>query len=159
MICLVAACFCCLTGCRPHVGPSKAEQVYFDNYSNETRKSIAWWKQQLDTAQVIRLARGAASPARPSIALDLAAEREEALRTLRNEYGLNPDQVEAVVNGEITRNIEEQLARGRRKLEVRIDRLEQIFSQTCKDFQRNPSGTVDELKRAESNLEKYIKAE
>jgi hypothetical protein len=152
----VAAIFClCLAGCGAQGGPSRAERVYFENYSNETRNSIAWWKRQADTVQLIRLAQSFATPAKS--AADQAAKRDEALETLRNEYGLNPQEVQAVVNGQINRTIEEQLVRGRRKLEVRIERLQQIYTQTCKDFERNPKGTVDELKRAENDLEKYLK--
>jgi hypothetical protein len=148
---------CCLTGCSPRSGPSKAEQSYFDAYSNETRRTLAWWKRQLDTAQLMRAARSVAGSAQSAIPADAAAGRDEALRTLRNEYGLTSEELEAVAAGQISRRIEEELARGRKRLEVRVNRLETIYAQTCKDFERNPSGTVDELKRAENNLEKYLK--
>ncbi|HKF58504.1 MAG TPA: hypothetical protein VKJ45_23890 [Blastocatellia bacterium] len=144
-------------GCSPVSKPSKADQAYFDAYSNETRTTIAWWKQQLDTAQLIRTARGSVDSAQPALAGAAATEREEALRTLHDEYGLTAEEVEAVVRGQGSRKIEEELARGRKRLEVRIDRLEKIFTQTCKDFEKNPRGTVDELKRAENNVEKSLK--
>jgi hypothetical protein len=137
--------------------PSKADQAYFDAYTNETKTTIAWWKQQVDTAKLIRTARGAADSAQPTLVGAAAAGREEALRTLHDEYGLSVDEVEAVVKGQTSRKIEEELARGRKRLEVRIDRLEKIFGQTCKDFEKNPRGTVDELKRAENNVEKSLK--
>jgi hypothetical protein len=156
-LCIAVTYSCWLIGCGPHGGPSKAEQAYFENYSNETRKSITWWKQQVDTTQLIRLARSAPGPAESSIAADVAAKRDEALQTLRHEYELTPEEVQAVVNGQVSRKIEEQLARARRKLEVRIDRLEKIFSETRKEFEKNPTATVDELKRAENNLENYLK--
>lgn len=156
---LISALLCLfLGGCSPHSGPSKAEQAYFDMYSIETRKNIAWWKQQVDTAQLIRTARGLADSGQPAMTAEAAARRDEALRTLRDEYGLTAEEVQAVIKGQVTRRIEEELARGRKKLEVRIDRLEKTFAQTCKDFEKNPSGTVEELKRAENNLEKYLES-
>jgi hypothetical protein len=136
--------------------PSKADQAYFDAYSNETRTTIAWWKQQVDTAQLIRSARGAAEAAQAAVPSD-ATRHDEALRTLHDEYGLSAEEVEEVVKGQTSRKIEEDLGRGRKRLEVRIDRLEKIFTQTCKDFEKNPRGTVDELKRAENNVEKSLK--
>jgi hypothetical protein len=144
-------------GCSPASRPSKVDQAYFDAYSNETRTTIAWWKQQIDTAQLIRIVRGAADSAQSAVSGDAATKRDEAQRTLRDEYGLSEEEVQAVIKGQTSRKIEEELARGRKRLEVRIDRLEKIFAQTCKDFEKNPRGTVDELKRAESNVEKSLK--
>jgi len=153
---VVGACLC-HAGCSPVSKPSKADQAYFDAYSNETRTTIAWWKQQVDTAQLIRTARGSADSVQPASVGAAAAGREEALRTLHDEYGLSAEEVDAVVKGQTSRKVEEELARGRKRLEVRIDRLEKIFAQTCKDFEKNPRGTVDELKRAENNVEKSLK--
>ena len=153
---LVVGVCLCPSGCSPASKPSKTDQAYFDGYSNETRTTIAWWKQQVDTAQLIRTARGAADAAQSAVG-DAATRRDEALRTLRDEYGLSAEEIEAVVKGQTSRKIEEELARGRKRLEVRIDRLEKIFTQTCKDFEKNPRGTVDELKRAENNVEKSLK--
>jgi len=146
-----------LASCTAHSGPSNAEQAYFDGYSNETRTTIAWWRQQLDTAQLIRTARGGVDSAQYATAGDAAPKRDHALRTLREEYGLTDEEVQSVINGQISRKIEQELARGRKRLEVRIDRLEKIYAQTCRDFEKNPRGTVDELKRAENNVEKYLK--
>jgi 3-oxoacyl-[acyl-carrier-protein] synthase III len=155
----LAVCCCCLAGCAMRSGPSKTEQAYFETYSNETRQAIDWWKQQVDTTRLVREARGAARSTQTAIAKDATAKHDEALQTLRHEYGLTVDEIQAVVNGQINRKIEEELAKGRKKLEVRIDRLEKTFSRTCKDFEKNPKGTVDELKRAENNFEKYLKGE
>jgi len=148
-----------LASCTPRSRPSKAEQAYFDAYSNETRTTIAWWRQQLDTAQLIRTARGGIDSAQSAGARDAAANRDQALRTLREEYGLTDEEVQSAINGQINRKIEQELSRGRKRLEVRIDRLEKIFAQTCRDFEKNPRGTVDELKRAENNVENYLKGE
>src|SRR5215471_10110904 len=154
---LVVGVCLCPSGCSPASKPSKTDQAYFDAYSNETRTTIAWWKQQVDTAQLIRTARGSADSVQPASVGAAAAGREEALRTLHDEYGLSAEEVDAVVKGQTSRKVEEELARGRKRLEVRIDRLEKIFAQTCKDFEKNPRGTVDELKRAENNVEKSLR--
>src|SRR5262245_7938652 len=146
-----------LASCAQHSRPSKAEQTYFDAYSNETRNTIAWWRQQLNTGQLIRTARGGVDTAQSVVLADSATKRDQALRTLREEYGLTDEEVQSVINGQTSRRIEQELSRGRKRLEVRIDRLEKIFAQSCKDFQKNPTGTVDELKRAENNVEKYLK--
>jgi len=108
-------------------------------------------------AQLIRAARGAAGSAQSPIATESSTKRDQALETLRHEYGLSADEVQAVINGQMSRRIEDELSSGRKKLAVRIDRLEKIFAQTCKDFEKNPAGTVEELKRAENNVEKYLK--
>src|SRR5262245_10137942 len=157
-VCAGLACLCLfLASCAVRRGPSQAERAYFDAYSNETRQTIAWWKEQVDTAQLIRAARGAAGSAQAAIATEASTKRDQAVETLRHEYGLSADEVQAVINGQMSRRIEDELSRGRKKLAVRIDRLEKIFAQTCKDFEKNPSGTVEELKRAENNVEKYLK--
>jgi hypothetical protein len=144
--------------CGGHGRPSQADQAYFEVYSRETRQTIAWWKQQVDTAQLIRYARGAVGSEQSAIAADAAAKRDEALRTLGDDYGLTSEEIQAVTSGQSSRKIEEKIARGRKRLEIRIDRLEKIFSQTCKDFEKNPGPTVEELKKAENNLERYLKA-
>src|SRR5215471_424841 len=89
---VVGACLCHV-GCSPVSKPSKTDQAYFDGYSNETRTTIAWWKQQVDTAQLIRTARGAADAAQSAVG-DAATRRDEALRTLRDEYGLSAEEIE-----------------------------------------------------------------
>src|SRR5215469_2168945 len=89
---LLAACAALAAGilasCTSHSGPSRSEQAYFDAYSNETRATIAFWRQQLDTAQLIWTAKGGDDSAQAVVPGDAATKRDQALRTLREEYGL-----------------------------------------------------------------------
>src|SRR5262249_62336502 len=104
-------------GCSSRNNPSHGDQAYFDAYVNETRTTIAWWKLQVDTAQLVRSARSPVDSIAPqATAADAATRRDEAGRTLREEYGLTADEMQAVIKGQINRKIEEELSRGRKRL-------------------------------------------